>query len=89
MQVIFKCNGVVVNEHSKGYNTYCNPFGEHIPAVGDFVLLGERTPRRLGNSDCGVMTKYIVISRTFSALEDYNNIYSERTCVVELKEVES
>lgn len=90
MKVIFKCNSMIVNQHSEGgrYNGYNNPFGEHIPAVGDCVLLGEHT-KEFTHMEYTPMKKYIVLSRNFSAVEDYNNCYSEQTCVVELKHLEN
>lgn len=90
MKVIFKCNGLVVNQHSEGgrYNGYNNPFGNHIPDIGDYVLLGEHT-KEFTHLEYTPMKKYIVQTRTFSAVENYNNSYSEQVCVVELKHLEN
>lgn len=88
MNVYYMCGGELVNKHGEdGYGTD-NPFGKIIPSVGDFVQLGghakELDKYRKENKEC----TYKVVSRTFKALETYNNMYTERTCVVELEKME-
>lgn len=88
IKIIFKCNGEVINKHSDGKNFYgwCNPFGEHIPLVGDFIELGEHS-KEFKHLEYTPMKTYVVKSRTFSAIEDYNHSYSSQTCVIELEEI--
>ncbi|MDF2841583.1 MAG: hypothetical protein K0R00_9 [Herbinix sp.] len=88
MNVIFKCGGVMVNKHSDGgkHNGWNNPFGENLPAVGDYIELGEHT-EKFTHLEYTPMKRYIVKSRAFSAIEDSNNLYSSPTCVIELEEV--
>lgn len=81
MKVIYKCNSIIINTHSEGRN----PFGNFIPNVGDHILLGEHT-EEFTHLEYTPMKKYEVIKRTFSAIEDYNNSYSNPVCVIELRE---
>ena len=87
MQMIFKCGEEIVNKHSDGGNIYGwrNPF-QVIPEVGDFIELGEHTPE-FTHLEYKPMVKYIVKSRTFSAVENYNHTYKDQKCVIELEKV--
>lgn len=86
MEVIFMCNGKVVNkQYTIGVRRLENPFDE-IPITGDYVELGGRVDELTG-MPLTLRKKYIVRSRTFSATEDCNNTYSNSQCTVQLEEV--
>lgn len=81
------CNGEFINVCRSGNRpikgAYGNPFDE-LPIVGDFIELGAH------NIDAYApvpMKKYVVKSRTFSAVADYNHSYSSKKCVIEVTEV--
>jgi len=86
IEVIFKCGEDIVNGHSEGgrYNGYNNPFGDYIPCVGDYIELGEHTDD-FKHLEYTPMKKYVIKSRKFSAIEDYNNSYSSQKCIIELE----
>lgn len=71
IKVIFKCGEEVINIH-------------YIPCVGDYIELGEHTSE-FKHQEYTPMKKYVVKSRRFSAIEDYNNSYSNKICTVELE----
>lgn len=83
MKTVYKCGDEIVNKHSHGVG---NPFGMVIPDNGDFIKLGEHT-EKFTHLEHTPMKKYVVISRTFSAIENYNNNYSDVECIIELEEV--
>lgn len=83
------CDGELINKHSNGgkYYGWHNPFGDFvIPMVGDSILLGEHT-EEFTHMEYSPMIKYIVKSRTFSAIEDFNNSYFGQKCVLDVEKV--
>lgn len=85
MKLIIKENSIVINKHSDGgkYNEYNNPFGCIIPSVGDVIFLGEHNPE--WNKEYTPMRKYKVIGRSFSAVEDWNNGYTDLVCILNVE----
>lgn len=86
IKLVLKCEEEIVNQHSDGGKHYGwnNPFGDHLPCVGDYIYLGEHT-EEFTHKEYTPMKRYIVKARTFSAIEDYNHRYSLPTCVIDLE----
>lgn len=77
MKIIYKCNSKIINEYEK------NPFGEYLPDVGDVIVLGELLPDNTKSNE----KTYEILKRNFSAFKGGNRLYSQQTCIIELKEV--
>jgi len=81
------CNGEFINVCRDGNKpakgVHGNPFGEQLPIIGDYIRLGEH---KIDAYEKVSMKKYLVKSRTFSAIADYNHSYSDKKCVIEVEE---
>lgn len=81
MKLIIKENSIVINQHSdNGRGSWDNPFGDFIPSVGDIIYLGEHNSK--WDKEYVPMRQYKVIGRSFSAVENFNHLYTDPVCIL-------
>lgn len=80
MKVEVMCKGKRINSYD-GKN-WGNPFIE-LPQVGDYIELGAHELKAYEQEP---MKKYEVVERTFSAVLSYNREYSDKKCILEVRE---
>ena len=82
------CNGEFVNVCRDGSKPvkeiHGNPFDISLPVIGDHIELGAH---KIDAYEPCPMKIYRVIKRTFSAVADYNNRYSDKKCIIEVEEI--
>lgn len=83
MKVEVACKGKRINYFNG--KDWGNPFVE-IPQVGDYIELGAH---ELKSYEQAPMKKYEVVERTFSATLSYNREYSDKKCVLEVRDCEA
>lgn len=80
MEVEVICKGERINSFD-GRN-WGNPFVE-LPQVGDYIELGAH---ELESYEQKPVKKYEVVERTFSAVLSYNREYSDKKCILGVRE---
>ena len=77
------CNGELVNKYSDGGRHYgwTNPI-DTIPPIGSIIEY--MTFNQNHKEGQGVLTKYIVKGYTFTTEEDFNHMYTNKICKIDV-----